>query len=277
VKIKAYKTPGEFLEDTQELLEEREVENNLILGVCNNLADKTKEYREYVFINSVDDSGIQATSIKTIHNAVVSGVTNDKSHVKNLADYYLDNNIDLPGAVGESFYSTEFSKFYGKRQVDELSLIVHKLTSVNSFPLANGSLELADADDVELIARWTMNFETDAKIFPVKSKEQALEETRRKITSGCLFKWTDKRQIVSIAAIMRKTRQLGIVGLVYTPTESRGKGYATSCVQKLSEYILQNDFKYCGLFTDKFNSISNHIYKKIGYLPVTEFTAIKYE
>lgn len=275
--IKFYQTPQDFLDDTAEILEQREVENNLILGVCNHFADKTKVYDGCVFINSFDGGKIQATAIKTISKVVVSGVSKEIRYIKSLSDYFTDNKIDLTGVVGESFYATEFSKFYGKRPIGEKSLIVHKLTSVNNLPLATGQLETAAADDINLITEWTINFERDAQTFQIKSREQSEESTRTKIASGSVYKWTDNGEIVSIAAIVRKTRNLGIVGLVYTPGEARNKGYATSCVQKLSEYILQNGFKYCGLFTDKANPASNHIYRKIGYLPITEFTDIEYE
>jgi uncharacterized protein len=69
----------------------------------------------------------------------------------------------------------------------------------------------------------------------------------------------------------------GIVGLVYTPEKYRRNGYATNHVQRLIEYILQKGFIYCGLFTDKANPISNHIYKKIGYEPITEYLDIGYK
>ena len=277
MSIRAYKTPQQFLDDTEETLEQRELENNLILGLCNGFADKTKMYEECVFINSFDDRKIQATSIKTISKAIVSGTTRDVQYIKSLAEYYLDNNIELTGAVGESFYSTEFSNFYGKRQTGEHIMIVHKLTSVNNLLLTTGRFEVAKASDIDLITEWTLSFEKDAKTFPIKTKQQAQETTQTRIALGNIFKWVDEGEIVSIAAIVRKTRHLGIVGLVYTPDKSRNKGYATSCVQKLSEHILQNGFKYCGLFTDKSNPTSNHIYKKIGYNPITEFIDIEYE
>ena len=275
-RIRAYKTPDEFLKETGKLLERREVENNLILGICNDLADPAKEHKDFVFINSLDEHGIQATSIKTIHNAVVSGVTQDPGHIKNLADYYLDNEIDLPGVVGESFYSKEFSRFYGKEEVRDISMLVHKLTSVNDLQIAEGRLESAVENDIEQITQWSMNFERDAKSFPVKNREQARKETKRKIASRRIYKWVIDGKMVSIAAIVRRTRHSGIVGLVYTPDELRGRGYATSCVKNLSEHILQIGAKYCGLFTDKANPTSNRIYRSIGYLPVAEFTAIEY-
>jgi predicted GNAT family acetyltransferase len=79
-----------------------------------------------------------------------------------------------------------------------------------------------------------------------------------------------------MAAINRKTRNVGVIGHVYSPEEYRRKGYATAVVQKLSEYILQNGFRYCGLFTDKANPTSNHIYSKIGYEPSTQFTSLRF-
>ncbi len=274
--ITAYKTPQGFLDDTEKILEQKELENNLILGLCNDFADKTREYNTCVFINSIADNQIQASSIKTISKAVVAGTTKNVQDIKVLADYYLDNGINLTGAFGESFYSTEFSNFYGKRQVAERTMIVHKLTSVNNLPWAAGSLEVANEKDIDLVAEWTKLFEEDAKTFPRKSSEEIMRNTQRMIGTGNIFKWVDGGKTVSIAAIVRKTKSFGIVGLVYTPDKFRGKGYATSSVQKLSEHILQSGFNSCGLFTDKSNPTSNNIYKKIGYVPTTEFTDIEY-
>ncbi len=274
--IKSYKTPQLFLDDTETLLEQRELENNLILGLCKGFTDKTKIFDKCVFINSFDEKQIQATSIKTYSKAIVSGITKDLQHIKALADFYLEKDIDLPGVVGESFYSIEFSKFYGKLQVSERTMIVHKLTEVNNLPLSTGDLLRATDQDIELLADWTVRFEEDAKTFPRQSNEQILESTKSRVGLGNIFKWVDKGEIVSIAAIVRQTKNAGIVGLVYTPNKLRGNGYATSAVQKLSERILQNGFKYCGLFTDKSNPTSNNIYKKIGYCPATEFTDIEY-
>jgi predicted GNAT family acetyltransferase len=277
VTITAYQTPQQFLDATAKVLEQKELVNNLTLGIPNGFADKTKQYPGCVFINAFEDGQLQATSIKTISKALVSGFTQNTDALRALASYYLDHNIDLSGAVGEGFYSTMFAEFYGKPQVRTRTMIVHELKVVNPLPLAPGTLEIADAEDIELITQWTLNFEEDAKTFPKQSAEQVLKSTQARIASGSIFKWIDREEVVSIAAIVRRTKNMGIVGLVYTPDKLRGKGYATGTVQKLSEYILQNGFSGCGLFTDKSNPTSNHIYKKIGYSPLTEFADIEFE
>lgn len=275
--VKSYTTPQQFLDATESTLEQHELENNLLLGICLGFADKTKPHKDCVFVNALEGGQIRATSMKTSPKAIVSGTTKDHRYLKALSDYYRDNGIDLTGAVGERFYADAFADAYGKRVTGEVGMIVHRLTSVNDLPLASGHLELADEDDIELLTEWAVNFEKDAHIAPVQPREVILRSVQTRVDTGDFFKWMDKGEIVSIAAIVRKTRHIGLVGLVYTPDELRGKGYATSCVQKLSERILQKGFTQCGLFTDKANPTSNHIYQKIGYVPVTEFSDLAFE
>lgn len=274
--INEYKSPHSFLEYNEQFLEKRELENNLILGICNGFVNKAEVQDGCVFINAVEGNNVKAVSIKTAAKAIIAGETNNNIYIKELADYYLENNIDLKGVFGEDFYVNEFSNFYGKQPHVDMTLIVHQLTTVNKLPAAAGKFEMADSNDVDLVAGWSLTFEDEKNPAVRNSKEQVLKTTQAKIALGNIFKWTDKGNTVCIAAINRKTKNAGIIGLVYTPDEYRGNGYATSHVQKLSEYILQNGFKYCGLFTDKANPTSNSIYKKIGYKPITEFIDIGY-
>ena len=275
--INTYKTPQLFLDDTEHFLEKRELENNLILGICNGFADKTKVQEGCVFINAADGDKVKAASIKTAAKAIIAADTDQNIYIKELADYYLENNIDLKGVFGEGFYVNEFSEFYGKQPYVDMTLIVHKLTTVNKLPVAPGKFEMADSNDADLATEWALTFEEEKNPAVRNSKEQVLKTTQTRIALGNVFKWTDKGNTVCMAAINRKTKNSGIIGLVYTPEEYRGNGYATSHVQKLSEYILQNGFSYCGLFTDKANPTSNSIYKKIGYEPITEFLDIGYK
>jgi predicted GNAT family acetyltransferase len=91
-----------------------------------------------------------------------------------------------------------------------------------------------------------------------------------------MYKWVLAGQTVSCAAIMRQTPNIGIVGLVFTPTELRGQGFASGCVWNLSSFILNSGLRYAGLFTDVSNPVSNEIYKKIGYLPFSEFLDVNF-
>jgi uncharacterized protein len=275
--IVEYRSPALFLADNEKFLEKRELENNLILGLCNAFADKTQVQENCVFINAFDGSDVKAASIKTAAKAIISCETDENIYIRELAAHYRINNIDLKGVFGEAPYVSEFSNGYGKQPFIDMTLIVHRLTVVNKLPRASGKFEMADSNDVELLAAWSMVFEEEKDPAARKSEEQVLKITQSKIAAGDVFKWTDKGKSVCMAAINRRTKNAGIIGMVYTPDEYRRSGYATSHVQKLSEYTLQKGFKYCGLFTDKANPTSNHIYKKIGYEPITESLDIGYK
>lgn len=276
IMITAYQTPQQYLDATQGFLEECELENNLILGLCNGFTDKAAVPKNCVFINAFDGDTLRATSIKTLTKAIVAGNTTDGKHIKALADYYLQNNTPLQGVFGEPFYAEQFAGFYGKEYFTQMTLLVHQLTQVKDIHIAPGKFQIATEADTELITDWSMQFEADAQTTILKTRADLFKNTQTKIAQGCLFKWVHNNQMQSIAAIVRKTTNVGVLGMVYTPANLRGKGYATSTVAKLSQHILQSGFKYCGLFTDKANPTSNSIYKKIGYKAVTEFADIAF-
>ena len=55
------------------------------------------------------------------------------------------------------------------------------------------------------------------------------------------------------------------VSSVYTPKEERGKSYAYNLIYRISRDLIDSGDKYCVLYTDDSNPISNHVYEKIGY------------
>lgn len=77
-------------------------------------------------------------------------------------------------------------------------------------------------------------------------------------------------KIVTQAMIKRELKNGKCVSMVYTPKEERSKGYARTCVYLLSKKILEEGAKFCVLYTDAKNPISNHVYEKIGYNKIAE-------
>jgi predicted GNAT family acetyltransferase len=66
------------------------------------------------------------------------------------------------------------------------------------------------------------------------------------------------------------------VGLVYTPPEHRGRGYASACVAGVSAHVLATDSDSCILYTQLSNATSNAIYRAIGYEPVLEVVRYRF-
>ena len=68
-----------------------------------------------------------------------------------------------------------------------------------------------------------------------------------------------------------------VISLVYTPPELRSRGYATSSVYQLTKKLLIGGYKFCSLFTDLANPASNHIYPKIGFVPLGDTLEFDFE
>jgi uncharacterized protein len=145
----------------------------------------------------------------------------------------------------------------------------------------------ATVQDVELLGDWWVAFFREASIVSTREDPRAI--VRRIIDRQRLFVWTLAGQIVSCAGLTRPTPGGIAVYFVYTPPEQRGRGFATSCVAELTSRMLAAQpglppctpshpershpdagRRFCCLYTDLANPISNAIYARIGYRPVCD-------
>lgn len=229
------------------------------------------------FLSVFDKDEFKATAVKTLPKAFLSSTTKNTEDLTLLAAYFTDNKIKISGVVAESIYADAFTQYMQKNKVSNRKLHVHKLTKINSNILAEGEFKPARAEALDYLAEWANQFQHDAHAYPKKTKTEIRSNVKNLISNNNLFTWINNRnELVSMAGIIRSTTNIGIIGLVYTPKHFRGKGYAKSCVQKLSEHILNTGHKYGGLFTESSNPTSNKIYKEIGYEVSTEFSDIAF-
>ena len=84
-----------------------------------------------------------------------------------------------------------------------------------------------------------------------------------------VYLWVDAEPR-AIAAKGRPTANTVAINAVYTPPVWRGRGYATSAVAELSGRLLGDGYSTCVLYTDVANSVSNSIYRRIGYKPLAD-------
>ena len=89
-----------------------------------------------------------------------------------------------------------------------------------------------------------------------------------------MWLWEDGGVPVSLAGFSGPTPTGIRVGPVYTPPSHRRRGYATTLVADLSQWLLGQGYRACFLYTDRSNPTSNHIYETIGYRQVGE--AVEY-
>ena len=133
---------------------------------------------------------------------------------------------------------------------------------------------LSRSGAVDLLARWTHEF---SLAVGEKSDAKAARTSAEKgIAGGRMLLWEHQGQPVSLAAAVRPTRHGVGICRVYTPPEHREHGFASACVAELSQRQLDAGREFCCLYTELANPISNSIYQKIGYIPVTDSTHCRF-
>lgn len=268
--IQRFPDAAAFLAEAEPFLLEAEIENNLILGVARELASREPPPVVPPYFAAVrDDGGFLALAFSSIADKL--GLTR-ALRVEALAPLARDAHAACPGlrvVGGPEPTAATFAKILatlrGTVARPHMSHRIHALQRVEELPNpAPGRLRPAREDELDLITGWIAGF-----LDEIKDRGDPASMARERIGGGTLFVWEDGRA-VSMAGWAGKTPNGVRVNFVYTPTELRGRGYATACVAELSRLLLARGNRFCCLYTDLANPTSNAIYQRIGYRPVTD-------
>jgi uncharacterized protein len=278
MKIKTYESPSDLLLKVERVLVEKEAENNLPLGLLKKLQKEEekkgfhpKDAKPFLALGENKAGEVEFVMVQTPpHNLVICG---NETAVDSMVKWLKENNVTIPGVVGCRPLVEKFAEAWKQETNSQAQIFmnqrIYKLETLKEFPRRKGRLCYATEDDIALAAYWTECFHNEA-LEPIE-KEQAEEFTKNEIKSNRIFFWRDENGVpVSMAKRARESENGVVVSLVYTPDEYKKQGYATTCVGALSEWLLKEGFKFCSLYTDLDNPVSNSIYMKVGYEPVAD-------
>jgi predicted GNAT family acetyltransferase len=284
MEIKAPDNVENFLDRVQNILEEDEINGNLILGICGNLKKNTYHYGNEEPFYSVlydDHNMVQLICLMTPPyklNIYEHRKLNDNA-IDMLVNDIHSRKIEINGVSGEINLTKSFIKKWVeikkcKYELDK-ELRLFKLMHVNPYNRPDGIFRKARYKDIEILTEYMRQF-TIAINEPEDDLEKIRETCENTIGDENFYLWEKDNKIVSMARKARPTKNGMAINYVYTPMEFRKKGYATACVSELSQNILNAGKKFCVLFTDLANPISNSIYQKIGYKPVNDYASYKF-
>lgn len=278
-EIRKYNSIDTFFDDCKALLMKKECENNVILGMCNSFLTKSFDPEKIMLIAATGKHGniISCALVTPNKTSLATFIKQIDIAVQPLANYFNHNQINLKGVSGEIDVIHSFIEVYQKPITKLTTLLLHKMENLQKIEIVqNTELTLATAQDIPILIKWLKNFQIDAGLLPSKPEEELKAIIEDLIKKKVLYKLvvSEDQQPVSMLAIVRETENFSIISWVYTPPNSRAKGFATTAVYKLTELMLGTHEKQCALFTDKANPISNRIYQNIGYQPVSEYLDI---
>lgn len=269
MQITLYDKPKDFLAKCGAELEQSEAEHNLMLSLCMLTEQKLKKKEKADFRGCTlyDDDGFVIATVQTPpHNLVISKARHPD--IEKLAETLFQNKFSFPGVVGPSdviaVFSNQWTLLSGQEFSEYMDHIVYALTKVTPPRPVEGNLRPAAPGETSLIAEWLVAFAEALPRTEKITKEEALKKAGDMIKAGCVFVWAVKNKPVAMAST-RNAHTVVRIGGVYTPTEERGKGYASAIVAALSQKQLDEGKKMCCLYANARNPVSNSIYRKIGY------------
>lgn len=278
MNVTTYGKASEFLLAAQAYLEEREVANGLMLGLCHRLIQFPERIETDPYFATAAHGGdiVFAAIMTPPHNLVISCARDDVGEAMELvALNLLESGWSFPGVLGPAQAAEEFAETWaeitGQDRREGMRQRVYELRRVIPPEFGQGRLRVATQDDMELIARWMTGFHRS--VFRAgRPAADARELAESAIGDREVYLWEESGLPVSVAAKRRPMPRGITISYVYTPPEHRNRGYATACVAALSQLLLDSGYEFCTLFTDLANPTSNSIYQKIGYVPVCDFT-----
>lgn len=269
-----------FLAAAGEFLAAREAEHNLILGICSNLRERPESYTAAPYLATVRAGDrIVAAALQTPPFQLILSEVDDPAAILLLAQDLLVR--DLPGALGPVQHIRALvdarAALGGPKAHLRFSERMFQLTEVRPPRPIAGNARLAVPDDRELVGAWIAAFLHEAL-----GQDDPAEA--RDVVAGWLsgrgrtiHLWEDGGVPVSLVGAGSPTPNGIRIGPVYTPPEERNRGYASALVAAVSQAELDAGRRFCFLFTDLANPTANHIYQSIGYEPVRDVDAYRFD
>jgi predicted GNAT family acetyltransferase len=278
MRIRYESDPKAFLARVQSFLTEREAENNLPLGLLAGIIDGVQIYSDEppLLATIEDEKGIHLVALRTPPmNVVLSTAASDEAAPMLARELYAARQ-QIPGVVAPSHEAEQFAAAWnqlaGTRTRRVQSQRIYRLDRVIAPANVRGHLRRCEESDRTLVSEWLLAFNRDIGEHDVPADPNRFIGR----PNEGLFLWIDEHP-VSMAGFSGPTPNGIRIGRVYTPPQLRGRGYASACVAALSQHLLDSGRNFCFLYTDLANPVSNHIYQEIGYRPVCDATALKFD
>ena len=256
--------PEAALEAAHEHLVSQPVVHNLVLSLLHARARHFEPGRYWVAAQDGRPRGVVFQSPEHFR-AALTPMADDV--VDAMVDAVVETGVRLPGVIGEARTAARFAgqwtERHGAAAAPSDGQRIYELIRLVQPADVSGHLRQAGADDRELVVKWMHGFDTDTG---EHSDVGAI--AGRRIAAGHFWLWDDDGPR-SMAAHTEPAERVVRVQAVYTPPEHRNRGYSGACVSALSARLLDRGLR-CMLYTDLGNSVSNSLYRRLGYRAVAE-------
>jgi predicted GNAT family acetyltransferase len=273
-------TAALLLERGGDFLLRAEAENNLILGICGDLAGNppADDKQPWLLTIEQNEAVIGVAIMVPPRRLVITRLSAAAS--TSLVEYLFHAKLAIPGVVGPSPDVSalaepwaQINKLRASLSMDQRIYSCDRVIPPPFLP-SPGRLRAADPADRGLLVAWSRDFHVAVHMSDTIAECDVLID--RLIARRAIWIWDDDEP-VSCAAFARETSRGVGINHVYTPPHHRGRGYASTCVAALTTSLLDSGRSFCCLYSDLGNPTSNRIYQQIGYQPVCDSQLWRFE
>jgi uncharacterized protein len=196
--VTRYDEVDAFVERAMPFLEEREAENNLILGLSSQLRHDPQLYGEDPYLAVVEDGqDVRGVVFRTPpHNLILSELDDERAIAPIVAAVH-EQFASLPGVVGPKERVAQFAAAWqaakGARGRLELAQRIFRVDRVEAPEGVPGSMRAYEPSDRELASRWMDAFAAEALPANAPHPESSEEfvDRRERDPDGGLVCWED--------------------------------------------------------------------------------------
>jgi hypothetical protein len=269
-----------FLDATRSFLEPAQAECGLLYGLAmKSLPDEVPDPAETLFIHIEDESGKPRFAILRMGRpgVLIFGNPNGwEAAVEHVLPGIRKFYPEISALHGPADQVVAVANAAGQAYKIDTEQGLYRLDTLIPPRSCPGKLRQATMDDHDLIMDWYCAFLEEVMNETV-TREAISQTIEGVIGSQSYWLWEDGKR-VAMTSVTRNTGRGITIGYVYTPPESRGKGYASNVTAAVTRLMLEErGLEFCTLFTDMANPTSNKIYQAIGYYKISDFLYLSFQ
>ncbi|HEV2787213.1 MAG TPA: GNAT family N-acetyltransferase [Solirubrobacteraceae bacterium] len=141
-------------------------------------------------------------------------------------------------------------------------------------PAPAGRAAVASAGDRELLVDWLTEFGREVGTWDAGSTPQIDD----RLAAGVYTLWRDAAgEPVAVAGVSGAVDAVRRIGPVYTRPDRRGEGFGGAVTAARCRRALDEGVREIVLYADVGNPVSNRLYRRLGFEPVEERRALRFE
>jgi predicted GNAT family acetyltransferase len=267
---------AEFLAEAGDFLRAEPARNTVILSVTENLRVRARDDEALLGWWRPGPGAVCGAFLHTPgFPLILTSVTDEAA--TGLAGHLAAAGRRLSGLNAEAQAAGAFAQAWRQRTGDaahehRMMRLYRLATLVRPDPAPEGKPRVAGERDRDLLTEWSAAFLREVGDVP-HDLAAAVDE---RLGYGGLTVWEVGGTAVSMAGITRIVSGMARVGMVYTPPELRGRGYAGAVTAAVSQAALDAGAGQVVLYTDLANPTSNALYERLGYRPVEDRTELSF-